>query len=214
MQKVLKILLLASGLSLLAGGLFGPIYAIFVEQIGGDILTAGTAYAAFAISAGVLIFVISRWEDHIKYKETLVIMGYALGCFGFLGYLLIQDPLDLFAVQVIFGIATAIGTPAYDGLYSKHLDKGKFVSEWGLWESMNYILVGISAAVGGFLAKFFGVISPKTSIKNVITPTDIPTPTLLVTPYFAAIVIAIEVAIAEAAMLTKLLQIAITVKTL
>ena len=156
MQKVLKILLLASGLSLLAGGLFGPIYAIFVEQIGGDILTAGTAYAAFAISAGVLIFVISRWEDHIKYKETLVIMGYALGCFGFLGYLLIQDPLDLFAVQVIFGIATAIGTPAYDGLYSKHLDKGKFVSEWGLWESMNYILIGISAAAGGFLAEFFG----------------------------------------------------------
>ena len=156
MQKALKILLMASGLSILAGGLFGPIYAIFVEQIGGDILTAGTAYAAFAIAAGVLIFVISRWEDHVKYKEKFVVLGYALGCFGFLGYLLIQDPLDLFAVQIIFGISVAIGTPAYDGLYSKHLDRGKFVSEWGLWESMNYILVGISAAVGAFLAEFFG----------------------------------------------------------
>ncbi len=156
MQKVLKILLLASGLSILAGGLFGPIYAIFVEQIGGDILTAGTAYASFAIVAGVTIFLVSRWEDHVKYKEKFVVMGYALGCFGFLGYLLIQDPFDLFAVQIIFGISVAIGTPAYDGLYSKHLDKGKFVSEWGLWESMNYILIGISAAVGAFLAEFFG----------------------------------------------------------
>ena len=156
MQKALKILLLASGLSILAGGLFGPIYAIFVEQIGGDILTAGTAYASFAIVAGVTIFLVSRWEDHIKYKEKFVVMGFALGCFGFLGYLLIQDPLDLFAVQIIFGISVAIGTPAYDGLYSKHLDKGKFVSEWGLWESMNYILIGISAAVGAFLAEFFG----------------------------------------------------------
>lgn len=156
MQKELKILLLSSALFMLAGGLFGPIYAIFVEEIGGDILTAGTAYSVFAIAAGILIFFISRWEDHVKHQEKLVIAGYFLSCLGFLGYLLINQTWHLFLVQIVFGLGEAIGTPAYDGLYSKHLDKGKFVSEWGLWESMAYIITGIAAAIGGVLASIYG----------------------------------------------------------
>lgn len=155
MQRKLKILLFASSLSMLAAGFLGPIYAIFVEEIGGDILTAGTSYAVFSIAAGLLIFFVSRWEDHVKHQEKLVVLGYALGVLGFLGYLLIRNPFDLFVVQVVFGIGAAVGTPAYDGLYSKHLDKGKFASEWGAWESMAYIITGISAAIGGFVVSLY-----------------------------------------------------------
>ena len=43
MQRELKILLASSMLIQLATGMFGPIYAVFVEQIGGNLLTAGTA---------------------------------------------------------------------------------------------------------------------------------------------------------------------------
>lgn len=156
MQKELKILLFSSALFMLAAGLFGPIYAVFVEEIGGDLLTAGLAYAAFSISAAILIFFISKWEDRVKHQEKLVVFGYILSCTGFLGYLLIQKPWHLFIVQIIFGIGEAIGTPAYDGLYSGHLDKGKFVSEWGLWESMQWIVTAVAAAVGGFLANVYG----------------------------------------------------------
>jgi len=156
MKKELRTLLLASALFSLAGGLFGPIYAIFVEEIGGDLLAAGGAYSAFAIAAGVLIFFISRWEDHIKHQEKLVIAGFILSCLGFLGYLFIRSPIDLFIVQIIFGIGEAVGTPAYDGLYSKHLDKGRFVSEWGLWESLHYIIIGAAAAMGGVTASLYG----------------------------------------------------------
>ena len=156
MHRELRILLLASALFMLAGGLFGPIYAVFVEEIGGDLLTAGSAYAAFSIAAGVLIFLMGKWEDRIKHHERLVIIGYALCSLGFLGYVFIRNPLDLFIVQIIFGVGEAINTPAFDGLYSKHLDKGKSASEWGLWESLRYIMIGISAAIGGFLANLYG----------------------------------------------------------
>ena len=79
-----------------------------------------------------------------------------MSCIGFAGYLFIKRPLDLFLVQIIFGIGEAIGTPAFDGLYSRHLDKGKYVSEWGLWESLDYIVAGVAAVIGGFLAKIYG----------------------------------------------------------
>lgn len=156
MKKELKLLLVSSAFITLAGGLFGPIYAVFVEEIGGDLLTAGSAYAVFAIAAGILIFFISRWEDHVKHQEKLVVMGYTLNVIGFFGYLLVREPWHLFIVQAIFGIAEAIGTPAFDGLYSRHLDKGKYTSEWGLWESKEWITLGIAAFVGGYLANKHG----------------------------------------------------------
>ncbi|MCK4670785.1 MAG: MFS transporter [Nanoarchaeota archaeon] len=156
MRKELKILLLASSLFMLAGGLFGPLYAVFVEDIGGDLLTAGGAYAAFSIAAGVLIFIISRWEDHVKHQEKFIIIGYALSCLGYLGYIFVQVPLHLFLVQIVFGVGEAIGVPAYDGLYSKFLDKGRYISEWGVWESMAYIVTGVAAIIGGLLASLYG----------------------------------------------------------
>ncbi len=59
-------------------------------------------------------------------------------------------------VQIIFGFSEAIGTPAYDSVYSKNLTKGKYASGWGAWESMHYIVVAIAALVGGFVAESFG----------------------------------------------------------
>ena len=123
MRRELKILLLAASLFLLAGGLFGPVYAVFVEEIGGNLLIAGSAYGLFSIITGVLIFLISRWEDHIKYQEKLVIVGYLMSSLGYLGLIFVRAPIHLFIIESIFGIGTAVQTPAYDGLYSKHLDR-------------------------------------------------------------------------------------------
>jgi hypothetical protein len=156
MNQKLGILLAASAMFTTACGLIGPIYAVFVENIGGDILTAGTTYGLYSIVAGVMIFLISRWEDHVKHQEKLVVIGYAVAGIGFLGYIFIRTPIELFIVQMIFGFSEAIKTPAYDGLYSKFLDRGKFISEWGMWESMYYIVTAASAGVGALIAEVFG----------------------------------------------------------
>ena len=55
MRRGLKILLLADGTANLALGMIGPIYALFVEKIGGDILDAGWAYFAFMVSSSPMI---------------------------------------------------------------------------------------------------------------------------------------------------------------
>jgi len=156
MRKELKILLFASALFTISGGLLGPIYAVFVEQIGGDLLTAGGSYSAFAISMGAIIFFISRWEDHVKHQEKMVIIGLTLSSLGFFGYLLVQSPIHLFIIQAILGIGGAVWIPASDSIYSKNLDKGKFASEWGLWDSIYWISMGLSASIGGFLANIYG----------------------------------------------------------
>jgi len=156
MRRILKILILSSFFINLAAGLFGPIYAIFVEEIGGDLLTAGTAYAIFAIASGSLIFMLGKWEDKVKHQEKLLVFGRFLAVIGFIGYLLIKNPTQLFIVQIIFGIESAIITPAFDSLFSKNLNRKKFASQWGTWESTAAITTGIAAIIGGYIAKEYG----------------------------------------------------------
>jgi len=156
MKKELNILLSASGFMFFAGGLFGPLYAIFVEQIGGDLLTAGSAYSVFAVSAGLLIYVISKWEDRQGHIPFFVFLGYIISAIGYIGYLFVKEPWHLFLLQIVFGLGQAIGAPAYDGLYSQLMDHGRYVSQWGVWESMTWIVTGIGAVIGGFIAAIFG----------------------------------------------------------
>ena len=78
MKRGTKILLWADGFATLALGMLGPIYALFVEQIGGDILDAGWAFFAFMITSGIVMFLISKWEDRFKHKSKLVVVGYGV----------------------------------------------------------------------------------------------------------------------------------------
>ena len=57
---------------------------------------------------------------------------------------------------MIFGIGAAVNVPAFKGVFSHNLDRGKFDSEWGLWDGMSYFFWGISAFIGGYIAKIYG----------------------------------------------------------
>ena len=156
MKRGIKILLLSDTWATLALGMIGPIYAIFVEEIGGDILDASWAYFAFMITSGLMMYAISHWEDKFKNKERLITAGYVLTALGCVSYYFVHSQSMLVFTQVILGLAEAIQVPAYDALYSKLLDHGKEASEWGDWEAMRYIVTAIAALIGGYLATIAG----------------------------------------------------------
>ena len=114
MKKGIRALLLSDALINLALGMIGPIYAIFVEQIGGDMLDASWAYFAYMFTAGSVMYLISKWEDRVKHKEKLVLIGYSLTSIGCLSYLFVSDHITLLITQVILGLSMAILDPAFD----------------------------------------------------------------------------------------------------
>ncbi|MBT3297340.1 MFS transporter [archaeon] len=156
MKKGIKVLLLSDTWATLGLGMIGPIYAIFVENIGGDILDASWAYFAFLISSGIVMYLISHWEDRVKHKERLITLGYCLASLGALSYYFVDSQLTLVMTQIILGLSEAVLVPAYDALYSKYLTKHNVASEWGNWESMRYIVTAGSVLIGGYLAYHFG----------------------------------------------------------
>lgn len=131
-----------------------PIYAIYVEKIGGDILAASGAYAVFSLVYGVLMIFFGRLTDRVKESEYFIVAGFLLSGVGFFGYMVVQNPLQLFIVQAVLGIALALMTPAHDSLYTAHLDHGRFASEWGTWEAVYWITEGIAAFVGGLIVTY------------------------------------------------------------
>ena len=154
MERLRKILLVSDALYLLSGGLLGPIYALFVDRIGGDLLDASFTSALFLLTAGTVVLVLGLWEDKSKHQRKFVIAGYGVGVLGTFGYLFVNSTAALFAVQAVLGLSVALKDPAYDALFSK---SGKHLAlAWGAWEATDYWALGAGALLGGLVAQSFG----------------------------------------------------------
>ena len=155
-NRGLRILLITNALILIAGAMLGPIYALFVEKVGGSLLDASLTGGIFALVAGITTLIAGRYADKIKEKRYIVAFGYSLMGVGFFLYTFVNSIWFLFVVQAIIGFAEAAYVPAFDALYSKHLTKKKAGREWGAWEATNYFTAAAGAGTGGLLVTYFG----------------------------------------------------------
>jgi len=156
LNKALKILLGTNALILVSGAMLAPIYALFVDKVGGSLLDASITGGAFAFAAGATTLIAGRFADKIKQNELIVAGGYGVIAFGYLLYTQANSVLFLLLVQVLIGSAEAFYSPAFDAVYSKHLNVDKAGRQWGAWESTNYFSLSIGAIVGGIIVTLFG----------------------------------------------------------
>jgi predicted MFS family arabinose efflux permease len=154
-NKALRVLLWTNALILLASAMIGPIYAIFAEEVGGDLMDASIAGGIFALTAGIVTLISGKYSDKIKENELIISLGYLIEGLGFMLYIWVDSVATLFAVQVVIGLGEAIYNPAFDAVYSKHLDGHKSGTQWGAWESMYYFTRAIGAILGGVLVISF-----------------------------------------------------------
>lgn len=155
-NNAIRVLLFTNGSVLLAGAMLGPIYALFVRNIGGDLLETSYAYGVFALTAGIVTLFSGKYGDKIKENELIIVVGYLMIGFGFAGYVFIDSLWSLLFVQVLIGAGEAIYSPAFDAIYSKHLDGKRDGEEWGAWEAINYFTIAIGSISGGILVTYFG----------------------------------------------------------
>ncbi len=155
MHKVLKILIVSSIFYNFAAGMFGPIYAIFVQDIGGSILTASTAWAIYTFFIGILLLGFGSLSDRFS-KRKLFIVGRIVNTIGVAGYIFVGNPIQMYVVQGVLGIAIALMNPTFEAIFSRSLDKGKESREWSLWEGSIYVGIAIASLLGGTIASVYG----------------------------------------------------------
>jgi MFS family permease len=156
LNKALKILLLISGTFMFADALFMPIYALFVEEIGGDITTASTAWSLFWLITGILTIFISRLENELKETELAIAWSQYVMSLGYLMYFFTTNIAMLYVVMIILGIGNALFWPAFHAVYSEHTNKKNSEKQWGVYDGVGFIVPAIGAGIGGWIVKLYG----------------------------------------------------------
>ncbi len=155
LSKSARILLLASCLWNLGEALLGPMFAVYTEKIGGDLLDFTWAWAAYSIVTGVLYIVVGKTLRESPYKAQFMIGGYALNALLTFAYIFVHHPIQLLFVQIGLGVAEAFSTPTWDSLFASDMDDTEDTFLWGLANGHTHLIGGLGIAIGGMVAYYF-----------------------------------------------------------
>jgi len=154
LSKTTKILLVGANIWYFGEGMLGPLFAVFAERVGGDILDITWAWAIYLVMTGIFYIISGKLISGKKYKAVVIVFGYGLNALFTFGYLFVSNPLQLFFVQAGLGLAEAIGTPAWDALYAQNVNREADTYAWGLASGQSQIVTGLAVVGGGLIVHY------------------------------------------------------------
>jgi len=154
-NKAIPIIIATDSLVMFASAMLAPIFALFVDKIGGTLLDASMTVGAFALAAGFTSLLSGKYTDKIKEKEYIVIAGYLIIGIGFLLMFFAESVAMLVFIQLLIGFGQALYSPAFDALFTQHANRKKMGRQWGAWESMYYFTTAAGAFLGGLIVTIF-----------------------------------------------------------
>lgn len=155
-NKALKILFTYNSLFIFSATLLGPLYAVYVNKIGGGLLLISISSAAFFVSSTLFLMFVSRWGDLIKRRDMLLAASYFVRAVGYLAFIFVGNALWLILVQVLLGLADALGTPTFGALFAAHVDKKEEVMEYSDWSIVANLVMALGTLIGGYITALFG----------------------------------------------------------
>ncbi|MFC1630030.1 MFS transporter [Patescibacteria group bacterium] len=160
-NRVVRILILSDFFLMAAWGLITPVLAIFVlDKIqGGDASVAGFAVGIYWFLKAIIQIPIGKYLDKTKGEKDdyyFVIFGMAITSLVPLAFIFVHLPWHIYFVQAVHAIGMAMVIPAWGGIFTRHIDKGKEAFTWGTESSSLSFGTGIAAFIGGVVVKLYG----------------------------------------------------------
>ena len=161
MNVVIRFLILSDVVWGGASGLLGPIFALFILDFveGGSATVAGVAAAIYLITKSIVQIPAATIIDKIRGEKDdfwIMFIGSLIGAAMPLLYLLVNTPLELYIVQFLIGVAIAFTFPSYMAIFTRHIDKHKEGTEWGIYFTLTDLCSAVAATIGGVLADSLG----------------------------------------------------------
>lgn len=151
-----------SDLLIISGwGIVNPILAVFYTDSikGGDVVLAGLATTVYLLVKSVLQFPIARYIDLKKGEWDdfwVMIIGSALTSICAFLYIFVTLPWQVIAVQIVAGVGAALSFPAWQAIFTRHVDRQQEGSEWSIYYTATDIGAAFAAGLGGFMAAHYG----------------------------------------------------------
>ena len=156
-NPVIRLLIISDTVFVGAAGLFGPIFALFITDFiqGGNEAVAGLAAGIYLFTKSILQIPVAHFIDRVRGEKDdfwLLFVFTILITFIPLLYLVIQTPLELYIIQFVLGLFTAFTFPTYMAIFTRHIDKAKEGTEWGIYFTLTDLMGAGFAVIGGYLA--------------------------------------------------------------
>jgi len=156
-NPVVRLLIISDTVIVGSMGLLGPIFALFIANFihGGNEAVAGLAAGIYLLTKSVLQIPIAHFIDRIRGEKddfwllftcTILISGFPLF------YLVIDTPLELYMIQAALGFFTAFTFPTFMGIFTRHIDKEKEGTEWGVYFTLTDMTSAAFSVIGGYVA--------------------------------------------------------------
>ncbi len=160
-NPVVRFLVISDTVVLGASGLLGPIFALFIEEFiqGGNEAVAGLAASIYLFTRSVFQIPTAYLIDKIRGEKDdfwLMFTFSFLIALTPLLYLVIHTPLQLYIVEFLLGLFSAFTYPTFMATFTRHIDREKEGTEWGVYYTLTGLTSAILAAVGGFVAAVEG----------------------------------------------------------
>lgn len=156
-NPVIRLLIISDTVIIGAAGLLGPIFALFIEDFikGGNPAVAGLAAGVYLFTKSVFQVPIAHFIDKIRGEKDdfwLMFIFTILISFIPLLYLVINTPLQLYLIQFVLGFFSAFTFPTFMAIFTRHIDKEKEGTAWGVYFTLTGLTSAAFAAIGGYIA--------------------------------------------------------------
>ena len=161
LNKIIKYLILSDLIFYTGWGLITPIFAIFIigNIQGGTILVAGIASSIYWIlKSGLRVPIGIFLDNHRGEKDDyfFLVVGLLIAALIPFGYIFSKLPWHIYVLQTVYAVGMAMSLSGWSAIFTRHIDKGKEATEWGLDATSYGIGIGVSAAIGGWAVTQFG----------------------------------------------------------
>ena len=132
-----------------------PIYAFFIQNIGGGILETSWAIALYSILSGIGTILVHKTTWSHTYRKHLLWGGWLIWLLSMAVYLIMQSILMLYLSQILNALGEAMCEPVFAAEFSEKIESNP-AGGWALFEGTVSISSGIAAMIGGFIATYYG----------------------------------------------------------
>ncbi|MFH0712420.1 MAG: MFS transporter [Candidatus Jorgensenbacteria bacterium] len=151
-----------SDLFFVAGwGFINPVLAVFIidKITGATIETVGLAAAVYWILKAIFQMPIGMYLDKNEGEKDdfyTLVMGLVLASVTAFLFVFIDKIWQLFALEALHALAFAFYSPAWNSIFSRHIDRDHYAFDWSLDSTTVALAAGVSGALGGWIAQSFG----------------------------------------------------------
>lgn len=137
-------------------GLIAPFYIVFVRDIGGSMENFGLAFGIMSLFSILGTYFSGRFSDKLGRKPILIIFGYLSSVF-LVFYPFIQNVYQLYIIQALFGITSAVSDIVSKILLADITHHKKRGSQMGKYYSITGLFASLALMVSGFIVAKTGI---------------------------------------------------------